>query len=165
MRPWAIPDRGAEALERSGDRGEFGGVGRDRLDAGPPDLGLEGRRSTVGDDVAVVDDPDPVGKDIGLLQVLRGQEDRDAVLPREPRHLRPERVAALRVEAGRRLVEEEDAGPVHEGKGEVEPALHPAGVGLHLAVGSLHEADPFEQLGAPTPTLILRHPVQRGLQA
>ena len=44
--------------------------------------------------------------------------------------LGPERRARLRVEAGRRLVEEEDARPVHEGEREVEAPLHPARVRL-----------------------------------
>ena len=47
---------------------------------------------------------------------------------REARHLDPERVAALRVEPGRRLVEEEDRRPVQECEREVEAALHPARV-------------------------------------
>jgi hypothetical protein len=46
----------------------------------------------------VVDDPDPVGEHVRLLEVLRGQEDGDAVLAREPRDLLPERGAALDVE-------------------------------------------------------------------
>ena len=39
------------------------------------------------------------------------------------------------VEAGRRLVEEEDRRPVREREREVEPALHAAGVAADLAVG------------------------------
>ena len=46
----------------------------------PRDLRLEVGRGALGDDVAVVDDADAVGEDVGLLQVLRRQEDRDAVL-------------------------------------------------------------------------------------
>ena len=41
------------------------------------DLGLERARSVLGDDPAR-DDPDAVGELVGLLQVLRGQEDRRA---------------------------------------------------------------------------------------
>ena len=54
--------------------------------------------------------------------------------------------AALDVEAGRRLVEEEDARPVDERHREIEPALHPARVAAHLAVGGLGQADALEQL-------------------
>ena len=96
--------------------------------------------------MAVVDDPDPVGEHVGLLEVLRGQEDGDAVVAREPGDLRPERRPALDVEPGRRLVEEEDPRPVDEREGEVEPALHAAGVAAHLAVGGLGQADALEQL-------------------
>ena len=54
---------------------------------------------------------------------------------------------------------------VSEGEREVEPALHPAGVRLDLAVGGLREADPLEQRLAPLLALGPRHPVQRGLEA
>ena len=78
--------------------------------------------------------------------------------------LGPERVAALRVEPGRRLVEEEDPRPVDERQREVEAPLHPAGVGLHLAVGRAREADAREQLVAPLLALALREPVEAALQ-
>ena len=58
----------------------------------------------------------------------------------EAADLGPERVAALRVEAGRRLVEEEDARAVDEREREVEAALHPARVRAHLAVGGAASA-------------------------
>ena len=116
--------------------------------------------------MAVVDDPDPVGERVGLLQVLGGEEDGDALLGGEPRHLVPERGAALDVEAGGRLVEEEDARPVGERQRQVEPPLHPARVAADFAVGRLGEPDPLEQL---LPALVSRsalaEPVQGGLQA
>ena len=58
------------------------GVGGHRLDRRAADLGLQRRGRALGHDPAVVDDPDAVGQDVGLLEVLRGQEDRDAVLAR-----------------------------------------------------------------------------------
>jgi hypothetical protein len=100
----------------------------------------------------VVDDPDAVGEDIRLLEILRRQEHGHAVLARETCHLVPERGPALDVEAGRRFVEEEDGGPVDKGHREVEPALHPAGVPAHLPIRGVHEPDPLEQLvGALSP--------------
>ena len=114
--------------------------------------------------LAVVDDPDAVGEDVGLLEVLGREEHRDAVLAGEARHLVPERRAALRVEAGRRLVEEEDARPVDEREREVEPPLHAARVAADLAVGRLGEADALEQLLRRGLALGLREPLQHRLQ-
>jgi hypothetical protein len=54
--------------------------------------------------VAVVDDPDAVGEHVGLLEVLRRQEDSDADLLRETLDFLPQRRAALDVETRRRLV-------------------------------------------------------------
>jgi hypothetical protein len=45
----------------------------------------------------VIDDPDAVGEDVCLLEVLRGEEDRDALLVGEAPDLLPQRAAALRV--------------------------------------------------------------------
>ena len=52
------------------------------------------------------DDPDPVGELVGLLQVLGGEEDGGALLV-QLLDLLPDRLAADRVEAGGRLVEEQ----------------------------------------------------------
>ena len=53
----------------------------------------------------------------------------------------------LRVEAGRRLVEEEDLRPVDDAEPDVEPAAHAAGVGAGRAVGGRLEVERGEDLG------------------
>ena len=118
---------------------------------GRPICALSLRRRVLGHDVSVVDDADAVGECVGLLEVLRREEHRDAVVVRELTNLVPQRGAALDVESGRRLVEEQDPRTVHECEREVEPALHPARVAVGPAVGGLRESDAFEQ--------ILREPV------
>ena len=107
---------------------------RHDLDGRLADLGLQLRGRALGDDLAVVDDPDPVGEHVRLLEVLRRQEDGDALVAREAPDLLPERRAALRVEPGGRLVEEEDRRVVDQRERQVEPALHPARVRADLAV-------------------------------
>ena len=90
---------GAEAAEQPAQPLELvGRLGHD-LDGRLADLRLQLRRRALRDDPAVVDDPDAVGEDVGLLEVLRRQEDGDALLAREAPDLVPERRAALRVEA------------------------------------------------------------------
>ena len=73
--------------------------------------------------------------------------------------------AALRVEAGGGLVEEQDPRPVHQRQRQVEPALHAARVAAHLAVGRLGQAHALDQLVAAALALGLGQAVQRGLQA
>ena len=68
---------------------------------------LEPGRGVVGDHPAVVDDHDATGEGVGLLEVVRGEHDRAAALGVQPADLLLEVGAVLRVEAGRRLVEEE----------------------------------------------------------
>ena len=148
---------------RPGGRGRRGRR-RGRADAGLADLGLERAGSPLGDDLAAVDDPDPVGEAVGLLEVLRGQKDGHALVVGQPLDLLPERAPALRVEPGRRLVEEQDPGPVDERQGEVEPPLHAARVAADLAIGRLGEPDALDQLVAARASLGLRDTLQRRLQ-
>ena len=61
----------------------------------------------------VVDDPDPVAQALGLLHVVGRVEDRHALARRGARRLE-DRVAALRVDADRRLVEDQQPGPVEQ---------------------------------------------------
>ena len=113
---------------------------------GRPICRLQLGRRALGDDLAAVDDPDAVGQHVGLLEVLRRQEHRHAVV-RQPAHLVPQRGAALRVEAGGRLVQEQQPRAVHEREAEVQPALHPARVAADLAIGRVGQPDPLEQFG------------------
>ena len=58
--------------------------------------------------------------------------------------------AAARVQAGRRLVEEDHLRAGDEAHRQVEPAPHAAAVGRDAAVGGVGEVEPLEQLvGAP----------------
>ena len=103
----------------------------------------------LGDDLAVVDDADPVGELVGLLEVLRGEEDRHAELLVEPAHLVPHARPAHRVEPGGRLVEEQDVGVVHERGGEVEASLHAARVRADAPIEGVGEVDQLAELGDP----------------
>ena len=86
----------------------------------------------LADDASVVDDRESVAQLVGLLEVLRGEEDGGASLVDAP-HLVPDRQPARRVEPGGRLVEEQHLGLVHERRREVEPAFHAARVALDHA--------------------------------
>jgi hypothetical protein len=85
-------------------------------------------RRALSDDAAPVQHSDAVGELVGLLQVLRGQQDADA-LGDEVADGLPHGVAAARVEAGGGLVEEDQSWPPHQGHRDVEAAPHAAGVG------------------------------------
>ena len=153
-RELSVAERVAEPVEQRGDPRAVVLPLRDRVDARSPDLRLQGGRRALRHDAPVVDDPDPVGEHVGLLEVLRREEDGDAVLARQPRDLVPEGRPRLWIETGRRLVEEEHARAVDERERQVEPALHPAGVAADLAIGRLGQPDPDEELlGARLPLL------------
>jgi hypothetical protein len=85
------------------------------------------------DDLAVVDHADPVGHLLGLLDVVRGQDDGDAAVA-QVAHQLPHLAPQLDVDAGRRLVEEQDLRLVRQRLGDQHPALHAAGQRHDFAV-------------------------------
>jgi hypothetical protein len=70
---------------------------------------------------------------------VRGEQDRLAQILQRADHL-PRVAAGCGVEAGRRLVEEDQLGVADEGQGEVEPALLAAGERAHIRVRLLLQA-------------------------
>ena len=156
--------RFAEAGQHVFHSREIPGLGGNHLDAGAADLGLQRLRGSLGHDPAMVDDAHAVGEHVCLLQILRGQEDRDATIAGQTLHLLPQRGAALHVEAGSGLIEEQDPRPVDQRERQVEPALHATRVAAHPAVGGLRESHPLEQGRGALAPVSPAHAVQRGLQ-
>jgi ABC-2 type transport system ATP-binding protein len=77
----------------------------------------------VGDDLAVVDEHDVVGEPLPLVEQVRGQHDGHAVAAERLDQL-PGGVAGLRVEAGGRLVEEDQLGPADDRERQGQALLH-----------------------------------------
>ena len=146
---------------RERDRGRAVGLAERDLEARAADLRLELGGGAAGDDATVVDDDDAVGELVGLVEVLGGEQQRDAVgdeLADDLPHPHP----AGRVEAGGRLVEEEHRWPGDEAGGEVEAPAHAAGVALEDAAGGVGEIEVLEQLASPaTVPRARRSPLRR----
>ena len=134
-----------EVAERGGRGLEARGLGRADLDPLAADLRLQLRRRAVGGDAAVVQDHDVVGQAVGLLQVLGGQHERRALGHQLPQQ-RPQVVAALGVEAGRGLVQEQHRRLGDQARGQVQAAAHAAGERLDQVVALVGQADALEQL-------------------
>jgi hypothetical protein len=94
---------------------------------------------------APVEDGDAVGELVGLVQVLRRQQHRGGVVDQVPHHL-PEVVAAVGVEAGGGLVQEQHPGVADQAGGEVEAVAHAPGVRLHRPSRGVGELEALQQL-------------------
>ena len=96
-----------------------------------------------------VDRHEEVADLLDLAEQVAGEDDRDPELaagpPDEVEHL----VAAGRVEAVRRLVEEEQPRIVDEGLGELDALAHPGRVAADRPVALLVQPDVTEHLGGP----------------
>src|SRR4051794_4844501 len=100
-----------------------------------PARGLDAQlaRRADGEDPPLLDDRHPVGELLGLVEVVRGQHDRLAQRAQRADRL-PRAAPGGGVEAGRRLVEEDQLGVADERQREVEPAQLPAGELARLGV-------------------------------
>ena len=106
-------------------------------------------RRALRDDPAVVDDPDALRDAVRFVHVVRGEEHGDALGLIEVLDVRPQLVAALRVEAERRLVEEQDLRRVQKAAGNLEPPLHPAGELLDRRVPAVPQLEQLEERLGP----------------
>ena len=107
-------------------------------------------RGSLGGEPAVVHDHQPVAQLLGLVHVVRGQDQRDAALL-EPEQPVPHHVPGLRVQAGGGLVEDQDLRLVDERAGDGQAALQAAGQRVDLTVGAVRELHELEQFGGPLP--------------
>ena len=100
-----------------------------------------------------------VRKAIGLVEVLRGQQHGRPLRHQLLDHV-PQREPAAGVKARGGLVEEQDGRLGDERRGEVEPAPHPAGVGLDGTARRVDQVEALEQRLAARPCLAARHAVE-----
>src|SRR5438477_8654657 len=126
-------------------------------------LPLERVGGTLGDELPVVDDRHPVAERVGLLQVVRGEEDGHA-FGAQPAYLVPQVRTALRVEPGGGLVEEDDLRRVDDPERDVDAAALATGVRLAFAVGELAELEALDGLHRALAGLRFADPVQPRLQ-
>ncbi|CAM5269534.1 hypothetical protein STENM223S_02555 [Streptomyces tendae] len=122
------------------------GVAQPHMDGTGAHGRLELALGALGDHPALVDHGDPGRELVGLVQVLRGQQDGGALCD-DRAHDVPHLVAAARVEAGGGLVEEQQVRGVEDGRGDVDAAPHAARVLLDLLAGRLGETERLQQLG------------------
>ena len=95
---------------------------------------------------------------------MRGQQHRHPLTARQPGDLLPHGGPGLRVQARRRLVEEQHRGPVHQPERHVQAALHAAGIGLDQPSRRICQPEVREQLVRAGPHGAAAQPVQAPLQ-
>ncbi len=136
-------DRGcpdAHALEHVGRTAQGGGLARVQVEHVRADTLLEIGGRSLGHDPPAVDDHDERRQMVGLVQVLRGQQDVGPGVAQRHDGV-PQLDAAPRVEAGGRLVEEQQPWRAHQAGPEVEAPSHPSRVRLHETVAGVGQAE------------------------
>src|SRR5919107_5376157 len=124
---------------------------------------LEILAATPGDDIAAVDERYILAERLGLLQVMRRQENGHPTTV-EFLDVAPQLVAQLHVHTRRRLVQKEDFGVVNEGPREEHPPLHAARERVGALIALVREPETLQELLRPLAGLLLRHPVVAGVE-
>ncbi len=123
------------------------------------DAGLQLVRGALGDHPAAVDHGDRVCQAVGLIQVLR-REQQGGSLGHQLADDVPHLQSAARVQARRRLVEEQNLRAPDETGTQVQSPAHAAGVRLGHAVGRVRQLEALEDLLAASLRLGGGHVVQ-----
>ena len=76
----------------------------------------------------------------------------------------PDAGAALRIEAGSRLVEEQQFRRIDHAGCEIEDSPLPAGIGFRLAVGEMDDPEPVDQLVDAPRRVGLAHAIELGMK-
>src|SRR5690606_30107202 len=138
------------------------GAERDRDDLAR-DLALERLRRALGNDLAVVDDRDPVAQRVRLVEIVRRDEYRHPFAAK-PADLVPHPRAALRIQPGRRLVEEQRLRRMNDAERYVDAPALTARVRLALAVRVIRQIERGERRGRARVRVRLRMPVHARLK-
>ena len=93
----------------------------------------------------MVHDRDPLAEPVGLLHVVRGEQDRLAFAVQLAEQV-PQREPALRVQARGRLVQEQHRRAVEDGPRHHQPLGHAAGQRVHRRLGPLRQLELLEQV-------------------
>ena len=139
------PPVGADGVQRAGGAFVAGGAG----ELQPYDLRAKARLQlaggAAGDDAAAVEHGDGVGELVRLLEVLRGEQDRDTLVGQAADGA-PQLLAAAQVETGRRFVEEQQPRSLDHAHREIEAASHAAGIGRGPPVAGGTQVEGVEHL-------------------
>ena len=100
------------------------------------------------DEPAAVEDDDPVGDLLHLVELVAGDQ-HGAALVGEVAQQPAQPADAVRVEAVGRLVEDEDARVAEQRGGQAEALPHAEGVAAHLAPAGVAQPDEVEHLVGP----------------
>ena len=114
------------------------------------------------DEPAGGEDPDPIADGLDLGQEVAREQDGQAALVDEGAEEVEDLDHPERVDGGRRLIEDEDVGRLHQRVGDAEALLHATRIRFDAVVGAVGQADLIEDLVHRRFGLFAAQPVEAG---
>ena len=100
------------------------------------------------DDLSPANDRDPVAELLDLVEQMTREQNRDSFI-RELANETPHIAHPCRVEPGRRLVEQKQAGTSEQCGGDTEPLAHPVRVAANAVLRAVAQLDELQHLIDP----------------
>src|SRR5574341_1210673 len=116
------------------------------------------------DDPSLVHDAHAVADGLGLLQVVRGEDDGNLLQVPELADDIPDTAAHSRIQADGRFVQEEDPRPREQRPGDLQPAAHPAAVSPDAISRAPRQVHDIEQGFGSLPGLFGRDAPKPGVE-
>src|ERR1700674_4427043 len=106
---------------------------------------VQSLQRVVGNHLPVVDDHNAVAEALGLFHVVRGVNESLATLLQGLEVVK-DGVAALRIDADRRLIEQKNLWIVKEGRRQIQTPLHASAERFHFVAGAIGESDQIQDI-------------------
>jgi hypothetical protein len=106
-----------------------------------------------GDDLAPIQDADPLAEPFGFIQQMGGEQNRQPLLL-EVADQAPQIMTGLHIQARGGLIEDQQLRPVNQGDRQAEATLHTTAEGFGPAAGSIPQTHQFQGVGGPDPSAL-----------
>src|SRR5207237_6924647 len=109
---------------------------------------------------AAAQNHDVIADTLNVRQKMAGEKQAHALVVSQIAGQLQDFLAARRIHAVGRLVEDEEARVVNDGRGNLQALLHAGRVGIDLAIAGLAQADVVEHFMGPLQCIFSRHAAQ-----
>src|SRR6266849_891133 len=106
---------------------------------------VQSLQCVVGNHLPVIDDHDAVAEALGLFHIVRGVDEGFAALL-QGLEIVKDGIAALRIDADCRLIEQKNLRIVKQGRRQIQTPLHASAESFHFVAGAIRQSDQIQDV-------------------